>query len=104
MARSCSGNLSGILNPEYEWAEWFILNPKDGITVLALKSSAEIGSPAYLILSGLSSFRVVKFVPIVLPIFPPAELKPAVNKPSSVNPVAASTPAPIEVPTAVPKP
>ena len=85
-------------------AEWFILNPKDGTTVLALKSSAEIGSPAYRILSGFFSFEVVNLVPIVFPIFPPAELKPAVNKPSSVNPVAASTPAPIEVPTAVPKP
>ena len=82
----------------------FILNPREGTTVLALKSSAEIGSPAYRILSGLSSSRIVKFVPIVLPIFPPAVLKPAVNKPSSVNPVAASTPAPIEVPTVVPKP
>ena len=103
-SKSCSSTLSGILNPLYVWAEWFILNPKDGTTVLALKSRAEIGSPAYRILSGLSSFRVVKFVPIVPPILPPAWDKPAVNKPSSVNPVAASTPAPIEVPTAVPKP
>ena len=103
-SKSCSSTLSGILNPLYEWAEWFILNPKDGTTVLALKSRAEIGSPAYRILSGLSSFRVVKFVPIAPPILPPAWDKPAVNKPSSVNPVAASTPAPIEVPTAVPKP
>ncbi len=45
---------------------------RHGTTVLALNFSAEIGSPTYRILSGLFSFRFVKFVPMVLPSFPPA--------------------------------
>ena len=50
---SCTGILSGIDNPEYECAELFHLCEKEGITVVALKSNAEIPSPKYLILSVL---------------------------------------------------
>ena len=47
---SCTGILSGIDNPEYECAELFHLCEKEGITVVAFKPNADIGSPKYLIL------------------------------------------------------
>ena len=40
-------------NPLYECALLLNLKPIDGITILALKSNIEAGSPKYLILSGL---------------------------------------------------
>ena len=39
--------------PEYECAELFHLCPNEGITVVALKSKALIGSPKYCIILGL---------------------------------------------------
>ena len=39
--------------PEYEYAELFHLCLNEGMTVVALKSKALIGSQKYLILSGL---------------------------------------------------
>ena len=46
------GVASFMNNPEYEWAGLFQRCLNDGITVVALESIAEIGSPKYRILSG----------------------------------------------------
>ena len=90
--------------PFYECAKLLNLNPNDGITVVALKSKAEIGSPRYLILLGLVLFSSVillaKSAETFLPITPP---KP-VNKPPSENPIAASAVVPMDTPPATPAP
>ena len=90
--------------PLYECAELLNLNPNDGITVVALKSKAEIGSPKYLIRLGLvflsSVILLAKSVETFSPISPP---KP-INKPPSENPIAASAVVPMDTPPATPAP
>ena len=72
------------------------------MTVLALKSNIETGSPKYRILSGgvLLSFVILLAKPLdtFLPISAPKPL----NKPPSGNPIAASADVPIATPPATP--
>ena len=90
--------------PEYECAELFHLCLNEGMIVVALKSSIEIGSPKYLILSGdvLVSDVILlaksddTFFLILAP-------KP-VNTPPSLKPVAEYADAPIASPLATPAP
>ena len=98
------GILSAISKPEYECALFRHRCLNEGITVVALKSNIEIGSPKYLILSGdvlvsdvvLSAKSVETFLPISVP-------KP-VNNPPSEKPIAESTYVPIDNPPATPAP
>ena len=91
-------------DPEYEWAELFQRCLNEGITLLALKPSIEIGSPKYRIISGgvllsgvnLSAISVETFLPISAP-------KP-LNNPPSEKPIAESTDAPMANPQAAPAP
>ena len=73
--------------PEYGCAELFHLCLSEGITVVALKPKAEIGSPKYLILPGdvlVSDATLLAKSLDTLPISVPKPL----NKPPSLKPVA----------------
>ena len=74
------------------------------MTVFALKSKAEIGSPKYLILSGGVLVFFVILLAKSLDIFLPISAPKPVNKPPSENPVAESADAPIYHIPATPAP
>ena len=92
-------------NPLYERAQFPHLCLNGGITVVALKSKAEIGSPKYRILLGLvlvsDEILLAKsvdnsFLPMSTPI--------PVNKPPPLKPIALSIVPPVANPPAAPTP
>ena len=91
-------------NPEYEWAELFQRCLNDGITVVALKSIAEIGSPRYRILSGGVLLSDVNMLAISVETFLPISAPEPLNNPPSEKPIAESADAPIANPLATPAP
>ena len=91
-------------NPEYEWAELFQRCLNDGITVVALKSIAEIGSPKYRILSGDVSLSDVHLLAISVETFSPISAPEPLNNPPSEKPTAESADAPTANPLATPTP
>ena len=101
---SCKGTASLINKPEYGCALFFHLCLNEGITAVALKSKALIGSPKYLILSGdVLVFDVILLTKSVETFLPISVPKP-VNKPPSLKPVAESADAPMANPPATPAP
>ena len=90
--------------PEYGCAGLFHLCLNEGITVVALKSKAEIGSPKYRILLGLVLLSGVILLEKSDDMFLPISAPKPLNKPPSENPIAASADVPIANPPATPAP
>ena len=76
----------------------------DGITLLALKSNIEIGSPKYRILSGDVLLSDVNLLAISVETFLPISAPKPLNNPPSEKPIAESTDAPMANPPAAPAP
>ena len=76
----------------------------DGITVVALESKTEIGSPKYRILSGDVLLPSVILLARSNDTFLPISAPKPVNNPPSAKPIAESTDAPIDTPLAAPAP
>ena len=74
------------------------------MTVLALKSNIEIGSPKYRILSGCVLISSVILLAKSLDTFLPMSLDKALKRPPSAKPIAESTDAPMANPPAAPAP
>ena len=96
------GTLSTISNPEYECALFRHRCLNEGMIVVELKSNIEIGSPKYIILSGLVSVSDVILLAKSLDTFLPIPAPKPDNKPPSLNPVAESTVVPMANPPATP--
>ena len=76
----------------------------DGITVVALKSNIEIGSPKYLVLSRDVLLSSVILLAKSLDAFLPISLPKPLNNPPSEKPIAASADALVANPLATPAP
>ena len=101
---SCKGTASLTNKPEYGCAELFQRCLIEGITVDALKSNIEIGSPKYLTLSGDVLVSGVILLAKSLDTFLPISTPKPDNKPPSLNPIAESTVVPMANPPATPAP
>ena len=76
----------------------------DGITVVALKSNIEVGSPRYLILSGDVLLSSVILLAKSFDTFLPISLPKPFNNPPFENPIAESADVPMANPLATPAP
>ena len=91
-------------NPEYEWAELLQRCLNDGITVVALKSIAEKGTPKYRILSGDVLLSDVNLLAISVETFLPISAPKPLNNPPSTKPIAESADVPTANPLETPTP
>ena len=88
--------------PEYECAELFQRCLHEGMIVVALESKAEIGSPKYIIMSGLVLVPDVILLEKSDDVCSHISAPKPDNKPPSLNPTAESTVVPMANPPATP--